>query len=131
MIALKLNGAASLLGQAIRLGALLAAAMGTASAWAQGNAIESITARQQGPNVIVNIAMKEAPDKLPIGFSITNPSRIALDFGATANATGKNSQDLNMGDVRGVNVVQAGERTRLVVNLKRSLNYAAAIDGKS
>jgi type IV pilus assembly protein PilQ len=33
--------------------------------------------------------------------------------------------------VRGVNVVQAGERTRLVLNLKRALNYAAAIDGKS
>jgi type IV pilus assembly protein PilQ len=30
-----------------------------------------------------------------------------------------------------VNVVQAGERTRLVLNLKRPLNYAAAIDGKS
>jgi type IV pilus assembly protein PilQ len=33
--------------------------------------------------------------------------------------------------VRGVNVVQAGERTRLVLNLKRPLNYATAIDGKS
>jgi type IV pilus assembly protein PilQ len=33
--------------------------------------------------------------------------------------------------VRGVNVVQAGERTRLVLNLKRPLNYATAIDGKT
>jgi type IV pilus assembly protein PilQ len=131
MIALKWNGAASLMGQVIRLGALLAMAVGSAGAWAQGNAIESITANQQGSNVIVNIAMKNAPEKLPIGFSITNPSRIALDFGATSNATGKTSQDLNLGDVRGINVVQAGERTRLVVNLKRALNYATAIDGKS
>jgi len=102
-----------------------------AAAYAQDNAIQSISANQQGANVVINVAMKEVPKKLPIGFSITNPARIALDFGATANATGKSAQDINLGDVRGVNVVQAGERTRLVLNLKRPLNYAAAIDGKS
>ncbi|GAB3441398.1 type IV pilus secretin PilQ [Massilia solisilvae] len=110
--------------------ALLLALAGPA-ALAQDNAIESITANQQGSNVVVNIAMKHAPAKLPIGFSITNPARIALDFGATANASGKSAQDINLGDVRGVNVVQAGERTRLVLNLKRALNYATAIDGNS
>lgn len=102
-----------------------------AAAYAQDNAIQSISANQQGANVVINVAMKEVPKKLPIGFSITNPARIALDFGATANATGKSAQDINLGDVRGVNLVQAGERTRLVLNLKRPLNYAAAIDGKS
>jgi len=106
-------------------------ALVAASAWAQDNAIESISANQQGGNVVIKVAMKEAPKQLPIGFSITNPARIALDFGATANATGKNAQDIDLGDVRGVNVVQAGERTRLVLNLKRALNYAAAIDGKN
>ena len=95
------------------------------------NAIESITAHQQGANVIVKIALKNAPDKLPINFSITNPPRIALDFGATVNATGKSTQDLNQGDLRSVNVVQAGERSRLVFNLKRSLNYASAVDGNA
>jgi type IV pilus assembly protein PilQ len=112
----------------IALGLLLA--FGASSAFAQ-NAIESISANQQGNNVVIKVAMKEAPTKLPIGFSITNPARIALDFGATQNGTGKSAQDINLGDVRGVNVVEAGERTRLVLNLKRPLNYAAAIDGKS
>src|SRR5438874_12565504 len=92
-------------------------------ALAEDNAIESISANQQGGNVVIRVALKEAPAKPPIGFSITNPSRIALDFGATANATGKNVQDVNLGDVRGLNVVQAGERTRLVLNLARPLNY--------
>lgn len=114
-----------------RLGAWLLLALVAGAAQAQENAIESITANQQGSNVVVNIAMKQAPAKLPIGFAITNPARIALDFGATANATGKNAQEINLGDVRSVNVVQAGERTRLVLNLKRALNYATAIDGKS
>jgi type IV pilus assembly protein PilQ len=93
------------------------------------NGIESVTVNQQGANVIVKIAMKNAPDKLPIGFSITNPARIALDFGATVNLTGKNTFEFNQGDLRSVNVVQAGERARLVFNLKRTLNYATAIDG--
>ena len=117
-----------------RLGSIalgLVLAFGAGSAFAQTNAIESISANQQGNNVVINVAMKDAPTKLPIGFSITNPARIALDFGATANGTGKSAQDINLGDVRGVNVVQAGERTRLVLNLKRPLSYAAAIDGKS
>jgi type IV pilus assembly protein PilQ len=131
MIAIKMNGAAGLPGRVARLGALLVLAVAGSAAMAQENAIESITANQQGSNVVVNIAMKNAPSKLPIGFSITNPTRIALDFGATVNATGKNSQDVNLGDVRAINVVQAGERTRLVFNLRRPLNYAAAIDGKS
>jgi type IV pilus assembly protein PilQ len=106
-------------------------ALGARGALAQDNAIESISANQQGSNVVISVTMKEAPRTPPIGFSITNPARIALDFGATANATGKNAQDINLGDVRGLNVVQAGERTRLVLNLKRPLNYATAIDGKS
>jgi type IV pilus assembly protein PilQ len=110
-------------------GLLLALAGG--AALAQDNAIESISANQQGANVVVRVAMKDVPKTLPIGFAITNPARIALDFGATANATGKSGQDINLGEVRGVNVVQAGERTRLVLNLKRPLNYVAAIDGKS
>ncbi|NIA00010.1 type IV pilus secretin PilQ [Massilia sp. CCM 8734] len=125
-----MNGTA-LMGTVIRMGALLALAFGANSAMAQENAIESITANQQGSNVVVNVAMKNAPTKLPIGFSITNPTRIALDFGATVNATGKTAQDVNLADVRGINVVQAGARTRLVLNLKRPLNYATAIDGKS
>jgi len=103
----------------------------TTGARAQGNAIESITANQQGGNVIINVAMRDAMAKPPIGFAITNPARIALDFGAIANATGKTGQDLNLGDVRSANLVQAGDRTRLVLNLARPLNYATAIDGKS
>jgi type IV pilus assembly protein PilQ len=119
------------LGRLARLATALVLTLVAGMALAQDNAIESITANQQGTNVVVNVAMRHAPGKLPIGFSITNPARIALDFGATLNATGKNTQDINLGDVRAVNLVQAAQRTRLVLNLKRALNYATAIDGKS
>ncbi|QYF95944.1 type IV pilus secretin PilQ [Massilia sp. PAMC28688] len=119
------------MGKVLRAGAMLALALGSQAALAQDNTIESITASQQGNNVVVNIAMANPPTKLPVGFSIANPSRIALDFASTSNGTGKTSQELNLADVRALNVVQAGERTRLVLSLKRPLNYAMAIDGKS
>jgi type IV pilus assembly protein PilQ len=115
----------------IRLCAAMVLALGSSHVMAQENTIESITANQQGGNVILNIGMKNPVAKAPIGFSITNPSRIALDFGTTANGTGKNSQDINLGDVRSANVVQAGTRTRVVLNLKRALNYATVVDGKT
>ncbi len=101
------------------------------SASAEENAIQSISASQQGANIVVKISLKDAPQKPPLGFSITNPARIALDFADTANGTGKTLQDIALGDVRTVNVIQAGERSRLVFNLTRPLNYATSIDGNS
>lgn len=103
----------------------------SAFASAQENSIQSITANQQGANVIVKVSLKNPVAKPPIGFSITNPARIALDFAGTANGTGATNQDISLGDVRNVNVVQAGERSRLVFNLKRPLNYATAIEGNN
>jgi type IV pilus assembly protein PilQ len=96
---------------------------------AQENAIESIQANRQGANVVIKVTLKERLSKPPIGFSITSPARIALDFGSTANATGKSAVDVGLGDVRNINVVQAGDRSRLVFNLLKPLNYATAIDG--
>lgn len=99
--------------------------------FAENNAIESIATNQQGVNVVVAITMRNPMSTPPLGFSITNPARIALDFSGVSNATGKNAQNISLGDVRSVNIVQAGERTRLVFNLSRALNYATAIDGKT
>jgi type IV pilus assembly protein PilQ len=100
-------------------------------ALADDNAIESITANQQGANIIVRVALKHPMEKSPMGFSISSPARIALDFPSTVNATGKTTQEIGLGDVRNVNVVQAGERSRLVFNLSKPLNYATAVDGNA
>jgi type IV pilus assembly protein PilQ len=100
-------------------------------ALAQENAIQAIDANQQGSNVVVRITMKNPVAKPPIGFSITTPPRIALDFAGTANATGKAVQEIGLGDVRSVNIVQAGERSRVVFNLQRTASYAATVDGNT
>ncbi|MES2071347.1 MAG: type IV pilus secretin PilQ family protein [Pseudomonadota bacterium] len=111
---------------------MFASLMGLAtSAFAQSNAIESITANQQGVNVIVKIVMKNPITKPPLGFAVTSPARIALDFADTVNGTGKTSTDISIGDVRNVNVIEATGRSRMVFNLNKPLNYATAIEGNA
>jgi type IV pilus assembly protein PilQ len=119
-----------------RLGAALAIALAAAGASVParaqaGNAIESVTASRQGASVIVKIALDHAPAAAPVAFATTNPPRIALDFAGTSNATGKAAHALEVGELRSVNAVQAGDRSRLVFNLKRALNYATAVDGNN
>ncbi|NDP58754.1 MAG: type IV pilus secretin PilQ [Oxalobacteraceae bacterium] len=111
--------------------ALIGLTGASGAAQAQENAIQTISTNQQGANVIVKILMKNPVTKPPIGFSINSPARIAIDFSGTTNATGKSAQDIGLGDVRNVNVVQAGERSRLVFNLARPLNYATVVEGNA
>jgi type IV pilus assembly protein PilQ len=101
-------------------------------AHAQVNAIEAVNVSPQpGGRVVVRIALKQPPTNAPAGFTTNNPPRIALDFAATANALGKNVQDVSEGDLRRVNVVQAGDRTRLVLELSRLVRYDTQIDGRT
>ena len=100
-------------------------------AYAQSNSIESITANQQGINIIIKIGLKNPVGKAPLGFSISNPARIALDFADTSNGTGKTAIDIGIGELRNVNVVEATGRSRLVFNLNKSLNYATTIEGNA
>ncbi|MBF1163680.1 MAG: type IV pilus secretin PilQ [Dechloromonas agitata] len=95
------------------------------------NAIEAVNVAQQGNDISLRIDMKEPLASPPPGFSVANPAKIALDFQSTANALGKNSQVINQGDLRSLNVVQVGDRTRLVLNLVKNLNFKTRLEGKS
>ena len=126
---------ASLMADRVRKWLLIALAVvcsiGPAMALAQDNAIQEVTTSQQGGNLIVRIALKSAPASAPASFSIATPARIALDFVRTTNESGKNLIDSNQGDLRSINLVTAGDRTRLVLNLKRSVSYNTAIEGNA
>ena len=97
--------------------------------FAQDNAIQSVEALQQGSGVVVKVTLKNPPEKQPIGFAITNPARVAVDFAGTRNATGNSKQDISLGEVRSVNIVEAGDRSRLVFNLKNPLNFSTEVQG--
>ena len=68
---------------------------------------------------------------MPAGFAVQTPPRIALDLpGVDATRSASRPSTINQGDLRSVNVVQAGERTRLVLNLKQPASYHAADRGQ-
>ena len=96
------------------------------------NAVQSVdTTTLPGGKVMVRVNLKNALDAVPAGFTVGNPPRIALDLPNTGNALGRNTVEANLGPLTSVNVVQAGNRTRLVLNLNKSVEYEATIDGKS
>lgn len=95
------------------------------------NAIQSLTASVQGGVEVLRIDTAEPLPSVPAGFAIQSPARIALDFPGVINAIGRNVIELNHGNVRSANVVQVGDRTRVVINLKNPSAYHAKIDGKS
>ena len=96
-----------------------------------GNTIQAVTASVQGGTEVIRIDLAEALTALPTGFSIQTPARIALDFPGMGSTIGRNIVDMNLGNVRSANVVQAGEKTRIVLNLKAVTAYKANILGKS
>lgn len=98
---------------------------------APANSIEAVTVAQQGNDIALKIDLKEPLTSPPPGFSVATPAKIALDFQSTANGLGKNTEVFNQGDLRSMNVVQVGDRTRVVLNLVRNLNYRTRLDGKA
>ena len=112
------------------LGGLSIAILVPVSSYAQ-TVIQSVAGSMQNGVDVVRIDFSEPLSALPTGFAIQSPPRIALDFPSATNATGKNVFDVNQGNVKTVNVVQAGDRSRVVLNLKQATSYQAEIQGRS
>ena len=96
------------------------------------NSIQTISATNElGGKVVITVGLKNAPTGQPTTFAINTPPRIAFDFPNTENGLGKSTQEFGEGDLRSANIVQAGNRTRLVVNLSQMLSYESRVDGNN
>ena len=95
------------------------------------NAIKAVSGSVQGGSEVIRIDLAEPLTEVPSGFSIQTPARIALDFQGVSNAIGHSAVEINLGNMRSANVVQAGDRTRVVLNLKTPSVYKAELQGKS
>jgi len=93
--------------------------------------IEAVSGSIQGGSEVVRIDLSQHLTAVPSGFTIQSPARIALDFPGVASAMGRSTVEMNQGNLKSVSVVQAGERTRVVLNLKNPAAYKAEIQGKS
>jgi len=95
------------------------------------SAVEAVSGSIQGGVEVVKIDLTQPLAAVPTGFSIQSPARIALDFPGISNAMGRSTIDINQGNLKSVSVVQAGDRTRVVLNLKQATTYKAQLQGKS
>ena len=94
-------------------------------------AIEAVSGSIQGGTEVIRIDLSQPLAAVPTGFSIQSPARIALDFPGISNGMGRSTIDINQGNLKSVSVVQAGDRTRVVLNLKQATTYKSQIQGKS
>ncbi len=65
----------------------------------------------------------------PKAFTIDNPARIALDLPDTSNALDQRNIRVSAGLLQNITTVEAGGRTRVVINLASMVPYTTAVQG--
>ncbi|MEK9801879.1 MAG: type IV pilus secretin PilQ, partial [Curvibacter sp.] len=93
--------------------------------------IQSVTGSLQGGVEVVKIDLSQPLKAVPHGFSIKSPAKIALDLAGVGNVMGRSTIDVNQGNLQSINMIPAGDRTRVVLNLRQATNYKAELQGQS
>ena len=83
-----------------------------------------------GDRVELKLSFDE-PVAAPRGYTIEQPARIALDLPGVANKLGVKNRELGMGNARSVTVVEAKDRTRLIINLTNLSPYNTRTEGNN
>lgn len=113
------------------IGSPLALAQGSATTPTKANVIENLTVNKAGGNTVLKIGLQHAINALPSNFVIANPARIVFDFPGTENGLGHSNKTVNEGALRSYSLVQAGDRSRLVLNLDKTTRFEARQEDKA
>ncbi|HUE91968.1 type IV pilus secretin PilQ [Pseudomonas sp.] len=81
-----------------------------------------------GDKVELKLTFDE-PVLAPRGYTIEQPARIALDLPGVSNKLGAKNRELGVGNARSVTVVEAKDRTRLIINLTNLAPYNTRVEG--
>ena len=102
----------------VGLGALFGLWALIAPQWAlAANTLQDISYSALPGNKLQIVLTTAAPPGEPLSFTTDNPARIALDFADTQSGLNNKNIAVGVGLVRSINAVEAGDRTRVVVNL--------------
>jgi type IV pilus assembly protein PilQ len=83
-----------------------------------------------GDRVELKLSFDE-PVLAPRGYTIEQPARIALDLPGVSNKLGSKNRELGVGNARSVTVVEAKDRTRLIINLTNLAPYNTRVEGNN
>ncbi|OWJ95701.1 fimbrial protein [Pseudomonas sp. A46] len=83
-----------------------------------------------GDRVELKLAFDE-PVVAPRGYTIEQPARIALDLPGVSNKLGTKNRELGVGNARSLTVVEAKDRTRLIINLSTLVPYSTRVEGRN
>ncbi|BBP85873.1 fimbrial assembly protein PilQ [Pseudomonas sp. Pc102] len=83
-----------------------------------------------GGKVELKLAFDE-PVVAPRGYTIEQPARIALDLPGVTNKLGSKNRELGVGNARSVTIVEAKDRTRMIINLATLVPYSTRVEGNN
>jgi type IV pilus assembly protein PilQ len=83
-----------------------------------------------GDRVELKLSFDGAPP-VPHGYTTEQPARIALDLPGVVNQLSSKTRDLGGGNARSATVVEAKDRTRLIINLTQLTPYTARVEGNN
>ncbi|SDS81447.1 type IV pilus assembly protein PilQ [Halopseudomonas litoralis] len=84
-----------------------------------------------GERVELKLSFDEPVAAAPKGYTIEQPARIAIDLPGVKNKLGERSRELGLGNARSLTVVEANDRTRLIINLTDLAPYTTRVDGNN
>jgi len=117
---------------AAALVALLGVAFAGAASAQAANSLDGVTvSRASSGRVVVRFQLKNPPANPPASFAIQSPPRIALDFQDTGNGLGTTQKAVDEAGLRSLNVIQAGNRTRVVFNLNKPQTFDTQVEGNT
>ncbi len=73
----------------------------------------------------------DTPVPAPRGYTTDQPARIALDLPGIKNGLATKTRDLGVGNARSLTVVEAKDRTRLIINLTNLAPYGTRVEGNN
>jgi type IV pilus assembly protein PilQ len=113
------------------MGLLIAGATWASDAMAASATLKNLSFEAlPGGSVELHMDFGNGPVPEPKIFSTGNPPRIAVDLADTDNAAARHL-DIGKGSTSGVSAVEAGGRTRVVVELMRASSYRSRVEGHS
>ena len=71
------------------------------------------------------------PAANPGNFTINNPARIVLDFPKTSSTLGWKNKNIGIGFAKSVTAVEAGDRTRIILNLVQLIPFETEVSGNN